>query len=231
MLTRLALKELRETLWIAAVALAILLFLTFETMGLSLSGWQDVGAGYAVPFVTDDFVPLFVTVAGCLAVALGLRQTLLESIFGTYPFLLHRPAARWQLIGTKLLVGLGLYLVFSVVPIVIYACWAATPGTHASPFKWSMTWPAWQVWLAMTMVYLAAFHVGIRPARWLGTRLLPAVAVVGLVGVLMQPPWWSMFVAGTPWCWPVRAGVLGVIVLVDVLLAANIFYVAKTRDY
>ena len=231
MLTRLALKELRETLWIAAVALAVQVYLTATMMGWSLFEWHNVGAGWNVPFVMDDFVPAFASVAACLAVALGLRQTLLESIFGTYPFLLHRPARRRQLIGTKLLVGLGLYLVFSVVPIVIYACWAATPGTHAGPFEWSMTLPAWKAWLAMTMLYLAAFQVGIRPARWLGTRLLPGVAVAGLVSAVVAPPWWSMSAAGTPWWWLVKTGVLGVIVLVDVLLAANILYVAKTRDY
>ena len=81
--------------------------------------------------------------------------------------------------------GAGLYLAFSAVPILVYAWWAATPGTHAGPFEWSMTLPAWQLWLSITAIYLAAFLVGMRPARWIGSRLLPLVAV-GLFVLLLQ---------------------------------------------
>ena len=106
---------------------------------------------------------------------LGLRQTVGESIHGTWMFLLHRPVGWTRLIGVKLLVGVALYLVCGAAAILVYAWWAATPGTHASPFEWSMTVPTWKVWIVMPIVYLGgAFLSGMRPARWVGTRLLAA---------------------------------------------------------
>ena len=67
------------------------------------------------------------------------------------------------------------------------AVWAATPGTHASPFEWSMTVPIWIGWFAMTILYLGAFHTVVRPGRWYRSRLLPlaasAVATFAAVGL------------------------------------------------
>ena len=39
----------------------------------------------------------------------------------------------------KLASGLAVLLVITGAMIQIYAMWAATPGTHPSPFFWSMT--------------------------------------------------------------------------------------------
>ncbi|HYW79237.1 MAG TPA: hypothetical protein VE890_06640, partial [Thermoguttaceae bacterium] len=144
MLTKLALKELHETAWIVAAALAVYLYLAASMTGPQFGPWVAFDRGYNIPFVAGDFLGVFCLVAACLAAALGFRQTVGESAKGTFLFLLHRPVSRRWLIGTKLLVGLGLYLVCSVVPVAIYAAWAATPGTHASPFEWSMTIPIWK---------------------------------------------------------------------------------------
>ena len=156
-----------------------------------------------------------------VAIALGLRQTLGESIAGTYPFLFHRPASRRWLIGMKLLVGMSAYLVGGPLAILGYGVWAATPGTHASPFEWSMTVPYWLVWFGMTLLYLGAFLTGLRPGRWYGSRLLPLVAAgpavfsvvtSAVVGGHVLLPLLIVLVAGT---W----------------LIATIFFVARVRDY
>ncbi len=53
------------------------------------------GPRSSVPFVNDGFFyGCFVLISAATAIALGLRQTLGESIHGTYPFLFHRPADR-----------------------------------------------------------------------------------------------------------------------------------------
>ena len=92
---------------------------------------------------------------------------------------------------TKLSTGIGLLLVCTLLPILIYATWAALPGTHPGPFEWSMTGPAFQVWLLLPLAYLGAFASGIRPARWFGSRLLPLVSVGLPASVLaMLSPWW-----------------------------------------
>ena len=218
MLTKLALKELRETAWIAAAALAVYLYFAVSLIGLSIGPWTAVGRGTWIPFVVGELLEPFAVVAICLAAGLGFRQTVGESARGTFLFLLHRPAARERLIGAKLAVGGGLYLVCSAVPIAIYAWWAATPGTHASPFEWSMTFPIWKVWITMLILYLGAFLSGLRPARWYGTRLFPLAATGGVVLALSLLPWWG--VVG-----------LAVVLLLVVLLVAQILFVARTRDF
>ena len=228
--SRLILKELRETIWIAAIAVAVYLYCAVTVTGINMVAWGYIGTRGIIPFVQCGFVASSGFVSACLAIALGLRQTYGESVFGTYPFLLHRPVSRPRLIGSKLLVGLALYLVCSALPILLYACWAATPGTHASPFEWSMTVPCWNAWISITILYLAAFLSGVRPARWRASRLLPLAGLGGLIVLLVLPPWWSLRLPGLPG-WSIQVAVLGFIVLLDVLLVLNILFVARTRDF
>jgi hypothetical protein len=99
---------------------------------------------------------------------------------------------------------------------MLYALWAASPGTHASPFAWSMTLPAWTAWLAISAVYLGAFLSGIRPANWLGTRLAPLAAALGLAVLCSALP--------VAFAWPL-------LILLDALLIVLILYVARQRDF
>jgi hypothetical protein len=168
-----------------------------------------------IPFVSDSFTYQLGLVACGLAVALGFRQSLGDMQSDTQLFLLHRPVSRRRIYVTKVAVGLGLYLVATGLPTGLYALWAAAPGTHASPFRWSMTAPAWTVWLAMSAVYLGALLSGIRPAAWLGTRLTP-LAAAGVVAGLAGLP------LGIGWL---------VLVLGDMLLVAAVLQVVSTRDF
>lgn len=218
MLLRLAVKELRETAWIALVALAVYLYFAARAIGIGLAPWHSWNPRASIPFVSGGFLGAFTMVAICLAIALGFRQSAVESGRGTFLFLLHRPVSRTALIGTKLLVGAGLFLVCSAVPILIFTAWAATPGTHASPFEWSMTAATWKVWGTITALYLGAFLSGIRPARWFGTRLLPLAAAGVLVAGISVLPWWP--ISGLP-----------ALALLGVVLVSSILFVARTRDF
>jgi hypothetical protein len=212
-----AIKELREIRGILAIALAVQLYLVAGAVNprLALRGM----AIEVLPF-SEGFFGWFIIISGATAIALGLRQTLGESIHGTYPFLFHRPASRRWLIGVKLLVGVAAYLATSVVSIVVYSLWAATPGNHASPFLWAMTVPTWVVWFALTILYFGAFLTGIRPGRWFLTRLLPLVAsgfftVMTMVAFFMCHEWLCLIL----------------IVVVEAAMIAAILLVARTRDY
>ncbi len=217
MLKSLAIKELRETAGIGVVALIFYAIFVAHAMGLPLVPWQP-GTSHSIPLVSDSFRTMYFMISGCLAAALGLRQSALETAFGTEQFLLHRPVSRPWLIGTKLLIGGCVYLVVAALPVLLYAAWAATPGTHASPFEWSMTLVWWKGWFTLTAIYLGGFLSGIRPGLWKGTRLLPLIVAVLLALLLGVVPWL--------WAWGAVA-----LVILDAILVTTILYVARTRDF
>jgi hypothetical protein len=211
-------KELRETTGIVLIGLAFYFYFTVKAMRHDLLFSTSIDYLFEIPLIGGSYLSSFVWVSAGLTIALGFRQSLGEALRGTWKFLLHRPVGRTQLILVKLLVGVAVYLVCAAAAVLAYAWWAATPGTHASPFEWSMTEQLWKVWMAMPLVYLGAFLSGIRPGRWVGTRLLPVAAASAMAALVPFLRWW-------PVCG------LGLIALSSVVLVSSIFFVVRTRDF
>jgi hypothetical protein len=219
MFKALAIKELRESAGVIAIgvvaALYVLALLTgMRFLPFTFNSWIT---GTGIPFVSDGFSSAYVLVIGGLAVALGLKQSAWEAGQGTYSFLLHRPASRRAIFGTKLVIGGGLVWLVGGLLVLLYAWWSASPGNSATPFYWSMTAPAWQLWACVSLVYLGAFLSGIRPARWFGTRLFPLVAAAVLAVSVWLISWW--------WFW------FGTLAIFAGLIVASILYYARRRDY
>jgi hypothetical protein len=210
-------KELRECAAILGLGVLALGGLVAANLGVSpLAGMFGSYARGGIPFLSDGFNLQFAMIALPLATALGFRQSLGDFSGDAHLFLLHRPITRRRIYGTKLCVGLAAYFVLTGLAILAYAVWAATPGTHASPFDWSMTATAWTLWLAVSLVYLGAFLSGIRPAAWLGTRLAPLAAAALMMSALLAAPVWLAGPAAT-----ICAAVFTVLIL----------HVAATRDF
>jgi hypothetical protein len=228
MFRAMAFKEVREIRGIVLLALAAYGLLVAATIApasslnlFSLFGSSARGE-LQVPFVSDGgFESRYFMISVIFAIALGMRQSLSESIRGTYPFLLHRPADRRWLMAVKLLVGTIACLVCTALPVLLYGVWAATPGTHASPFEWSMTVPTWVGWLTMTLLYLGAFHSGIRPGRWYRSRLLPLAAAAAATFIAAM-----IAVESEVVLWPCL-----IVLVVGVWLIAMILLAVQTRDY
>jgi ABC-type transport system involved in multi-copper enzyme maturation permease subunit len=221
MIKALMIKELRETLGVAVIGLALFTAFIGSMTGMpffkALPGMpQPTGE---LPLLGYSFRQFFAFLTAGLAVALGFWQTVSESNRGTFPFLLHRPLARQTIIGAKLATGLAVLLVEAGGAILVYALWAATPGTHPAPFFWSMATFSAQIALAMTVIYLGAFLSGLRPARWVGTRLLPLAGCAFITALLA----FLTYING-----PLGASL---IVVSDVLLIAAVMGVAYSRDY
>ncbi len=219
-------KELRETRIFAAGALLLYAIYVSKLTGhwnhllTQLLGWLP-GLGGPVPpfpFVQNGFAMIYGFIAFVLAIALGFRQSVGEGIQGTYAYLLHRPMTRRAIILTKMLSGAFVLLGCTSLPILIYAAWAAAPGTHPAPFAWSMTGPVVQLLLTMPLFYLGAFASGIRPARWFGSRLLPLVAIVMPACSLPYcPRWWLV---GLP-----------LLLILEAMMISNILLEAERRDF
>jgi hypothetical protein len=212
-------KELRECAGLAALGLAGLAWLALSAIGISPFGFlfsQARGGAGTIPFIDDSFTLNFALAAGALVIALGFKQALSDQAGSAHLFLLHRPVKRQTIFLTKVLVGLALYFFLAALPILVYSLWAASAGTHASPFAWSMTTQAWITWLALHLVYLGAFLSGIRPAAWTGTRVMPLAASCALAGLAIATP-----VA------------LGLVIMLSAsaVFVMLILYVTETRDF
>ena len=228
----LAFKEVRECLGVSAIALAAALYLMARDTGwdagivsLLLERVVQLGGLHvyrespdAIPFVNAGLPEQLGLVFGLFAIALGFRQTVGESLHGTWPLLLRLPMPRMRMLYAKLCLGLAVYMACAAVPLLLYCFWAATPGTHASPFYWSMTVPTWVSWFSMSCLYLAAFLSGLRPARWLGSRLAPLVAAIPPVMVANAATW--------SWWWSCLT-----VLVSGVLLVIGIQQVARDRDF
>jgi hypothetical protein len=213
----LIIKELRESAGLIAVAVFAAVFIFCDLIGVRLLPLQN-GLPAQYPFVNDStLIAYLTTLAGGLAVLLGFKQTAWELWQGSYCFLLHRPASRNTIFGVKLAVGLTVLMVITGGLIQAYAMWAATPGTHASPFLWSMTELAWRFWLAFSLLYFGAFLSGIRPGRWFGTRLFPLVTAVLATIVVVALPWWWL---SAPLSF-----------LFSAAFVSSILYYVQTRDF
>jgi ABC-type transport system involved in multi-copper enzyme maturation permease subunit len=219
-------KELRET-WVFAV-LALVVYLIYLS---NLTGHLErppysifarlpgmTAETLDVPFVDERFVAILFCIGAALAITLGLRQSAWEPSQGTAQYLLHLPLTRRTIFLTKLTTGISLLLGCTLLPILIYAIWAAMPATHAGPFEWSMTRTAFLVWLHMPLAYLGAFASGIRPARWFGSRLLPLVSAALAGTILAVVAQW----------WPIA---LPLLLLVAAVLVSNILWEVETRDF
>jgi hypothetical protein len=216
MLKTLAVKELRESAGIVALAVLGMAYALAELTATHLLPWQGSRL-YSYPFVGDRLNFFLAVIAGGFGIALGMKQTAWELGRNTFHFLLHRPLARRQVFYCKLLVGGILVLLFSAALVLLYAWWAATPGNVQAPFFWSMTIPAWQFCVAILPVYLGAFLSGIRPGQWFGSRLLPLAAGILMAFCAVKSPWW----------W------LGIVISLAgiAMMTASILHYVHRRDY
>lgn len=182
MLRALIWKEMREIWVIAAIGLAINYWIVVSAMGFPMGFGSNPDSS---PFGSNDSTIVSVSVISCLcALILGWWQNHHEELRETRHFLYHRPVKQMRIIATKAIVGLAASLLIAVIPILHYTFWAATPGTHPSPFYWWMT-----VWFlacitAIPLLYLGGFLGGLAPNEFFGMRGLAMLAGI-LSGILV----------------------------------------------
>lgn len=218
----LVVKELRTVAGVAVLAMAAYLLLVGDALNVPVLNAFGSGLPYREsPFVVRDAGFMLTLVGAIFAVVLGFWQTASDGWNGAWQFLLHRPVSRKSVLLSKLLTGWSVLLVLSAWPIVVLAWWAQQPGSYAAPFEWWMTESFWRRWWMVPVLYLAAFACGLRPARWWGTRLMPLVAMGGVVIAREQL---------VSRLWPMWQEVVLASGLMAVLVVA-ILTVGRERDY
>ncbi|MHC4994265.1 MAG: hypothetical protein ACYTGQ_04340, partial [Planctomycetota bacterium] len=123
-------KELRELA--PAAALATLAFAAAFSWGIHIHEGRD--AWEPTLFTTAMGFPI-------LGAILGLLQTLPEKKRDRWAYLLHRPMPRQNILYAKVVAGLALYLVVTLIPSVFALLWLATPGNARMIFYPPMTYP------------------------------------------------------------------------------------------
>ncbi len=214
-------KELRETWWIAAVAALAYGYVIFTDVRNMGTTSPNAGSAEEIPFLGGNFPGYFGGITFAFFSALGLWQSTSESRHRTWLFLLHHPAARRRIIAAKLVAGAAIAFALPAAAILIFAAWAATPGTHPSPFEWHMTVGSWQDACVVTPFYFGAFFSGTRPARWHGSRLLPLFAAALIFYLLSDDLGAGSF---TPAYWAAATLWNGACVVC-------IFHFMRTRDF
>jgi ABC-type transport system involved in multi-copper enzyme maturation permease subunit len=171
-------KEARETILFAAImALLVGVVLGWLVVVESRSIANGNGNYYTAG---DAFLNGAITILGPLAaLVLGAAQFIMESRPDRFGFVVHRPVSRAQLFWSKVVTGLGLYLVAMLIPPAIAMAWASRPYNIPLPFTWDMALPVLSDIAAGIPFYFAAVLVARRSeSGWVGSRLLPAAAPI-----------------------------------------------------
>ena len=212
---KLILKELREHFKVAAIGLAVLTLILFQTFTVSSTQLQQ--AAFGGQSQSDALQPLlastvlagvsfFCAIFGTL---LGYLQIHAERHPDLWAFLVHRPIARTKILQSKILAGLILYALGAALPLLGLVIVARIPGNVAAPFEWAMALPLLAIFFVGIVYYFAGLLTGLRRARWYASRgfgLGPAI----LASV-------SVFIFGEFW------QALIVIIVAAVLLAAAVW--------
>lgn len=212
MLKAIVWKEFRELLPLIVVAITLQTFVVYAIF--ANVGWRPLHYLH-IATATQFLAQLQVL----MVVGLGIWQNKAELNQGTFLFLLHRPARREAIVGAKLLAGVCICLLISVLPMAAFAYWAemkslASQGKQDS--IWTVSSP---VCVGIVLIYLGAFMSSLREAAWYKSQFLPLFAAIVLflmLGILAGA--WTPFV-------------LIAMPLLEACFVVAILYEAVTRNY
>ena len=192
-------KELRQSLTWAFAVLAIM------SIAAIYFAWDVTRPGrYVPPF--ERFQQWSVVACPLAGLFLGVLHVLTEKRRDLWAFLVHRPMSRTTIALAKMSAGLVLYFLAVGLPLAAANAWLAMPGHVPAPFYWPMVLPGLADVLTGSVYYLAGLLVGMRDARWYGSRVLAVgVAIICSVIVVLASYFWLALLAII-----VAAGVLGV---------------------
>ena len=120
------------------------------------------------------------------ALLLGVLQTVFEAQRDRWAYLRHRAITPERILLAKVIVGLSLYAVAVLIPLLLLTVWSSIPGKVPAPFHWSAPLNGLVMLLAGAPYWFAGALIGVRDVRWYGTRLLPVGGpIMGTAGMVI----------------------------------------------
>ena len=119
--------------------------------------------------------------AAIIAIGLGLLQSIFDTRNDARAYLLHRPSPRTKIWWGKVLAGACLYAL-SLLPAFFFAVvYLESQGLYRFPTTWWQVLPTLVFVVFLFLLHPMAIWIVNRDARWTGTKLLPAIAVLAVV--------------------------------------------------
>ena len=116
--------------------------------------------------------------AAVVATAFGLLQSLFDIRNDKRGYLLHRPLSHQQVFWAKLIAGFIAYVGTLAIPVCVAAVYLSFHGIDRLPCNAWQLLPACISCLFVFLFHPTAILIANRKARWLGTRVLPAVGTM-----------------------------------------------------
>ena len=130
---------------------------------------------------TLTFVSLFT------GFSLGVAQTAREAqSVDHWARFIHRPASPRTLLVGKVLAGICLYAVATLVPLFMLGIWLYVPGDVAAPFEWSQFDPGVAPLLAGLIAYFAGLIAGAQLPHRNVSRFLPYVTATSIFLIVVS---------------------------------------------
>ena len=222
-------KELREHFLLAVVGLALAIvavalhlqpparlsahFTEASLWRIALGGsvWGSYYRELPVPITDGSYLGKLAVLCYLLGGGLGFLISWKEELRKTWPFLLHRPVRRSEVLLAKLSAGAILYLPATLVPFLFLCWWSSVPGHYPAPWCFEFVYPGLELIARGYVIFLGAFVCGCREAKWHGTRLAPLAGTASF-----------MWVIGGSWGW---VGAVGFLLVATALTLCALWHV------
>jgi len=181
-----------------------------------------VASGWLADSTSLTFNTLFSS--SLLAIGFGLLQSIPDERNGARAYLLHRGVSASQVFWSKSIVGFGLVFVSVAIPLSACALWLGLRGVMDAPGQPIQVLPAATVAFTAFLFHPAIQLIIYRPARWLGSRVIPILVPLAMVIQCLQVVDLDIGLSTLAW---ELAGSLAVLLIV--LLAARRAYVDLAR--
>ncbi len=116
-----------------------------------------------------------------LSIAFGLLQSIPDERNGARAYLLHRGVTASQVFWAKSFTGFALVFVSVAIPLAACAVWLSMRGNLTNPGRPIQVLPSITVALTAFLFHPTLQLIIYRPARWLGTRVLPMAIPITMV--------------------------------------------------